>query len=175
MRKKKEPTSNQTLQWISEKFVGPRRKAAIGELERLEELHGRLVPRVIVDAARDPRSPLHSFFEWNDSVAAEKYRLLQAAHLVQHVKVTVETPTMEPREVRAYYAPYKGQGYISIQRVLSDEDMRRQLLAQAQADLEVFQRRYEALQELDVVFGAINKVLKKVKKKVIEKEKRAET
>lgn len=167
MRTKKPPeaTSEQTLQWIREKFVGPRRRAAIQELERLETLHGRLVPRVIVDAARDRHSPLHGFFEWNDSVAAEKYRILQATMLVRHVRVVIEAPNMEPREVRAYHSPYPGQGYIRIERVLSDADMRQQLLAQAREDLEAFKRRYEDLRELDQVFSAIDTMIKKPRKK----------
>jgi len=164
---KKQPkaTSDQTLQWIREKFIGPRRKRAVAELERLEREHGCLVPKTIVEAARKPNSPLHTFFEWNDSVAAQKYRLLQATMLVRHVKVTIEAPDMEPREVRAYVTPYHGQGYVRIERALSDEDMRRQLLAQAREDLEAFKRRYEALQELDALFAAIDTALKTKKKR----------
>jgi hypothetical protein len=158
-------TSEQTLQWIKEKFVGPRRRAATIELARLEALHGRLVPKTIVDAARDRRSPLHTFFEWNDTVAAQKYRIIQATMLVRHVRVTIETPTMEAREVRAYVSPYHGGGYVRIERALSDADMRQALLAQAREDLEAFKRRYEGFEELDQVFSAIDIVIKKPRKK----------
>jgi hypothetical protein len=164
-KKTPEPTSEQTLRWISEKFVGPRRRKAIKELERLEQVHGRLVPKDIVEAARNPRSPLHGFFEWDDTVAAEKYRIVQATVLVRHVKVTITPTNQEPITVRAYVAPYKGQGYISIERALNDDQMRQQLLAQAHADLEAFQRRYEVLDELDEIFSVITSMLKPSKKK----------
>jgi hypothetical protein len=164
-KKTPEPTSEQTLRWISEKFIGPRRRKAIKELERLEAVHGRLVPKNIVEAARNPRSVLHGFFEWDDTVAAEKYRVVQATVLVRHVRVTVQTANNEPIEVRAYVSPYRGQGYISIERALNDDQMRQQLLTQAHADLEAFQRRYETLEELDEIFSAISVTLKTKKKR----------
>ena len=37
-------------------------------------------PAQIVDMARDSSTELHKCFEWNDTVAAEKYRLEQARH-----------------------------------------------------------------------------------------------
>lgn len=167
-RKTQEATSDQTQQWISEKFVGPRRKAAIEELERLEQFHGRLVPHVIVDAARSPTSALHSFFEWNDSKAAEKYRLIQAGMLVRHVQVVITPPDMEPRTVRAWVSPSPGGGYFGVARVLSDKEMRARLLEQARTDLIAFQNRYNVLTELDRVFAAIEASLtpkKKTRKK----------
>lgn len=45
------------------------------ELERLADEHGdRLTEQIVVDAARSPDSPLHSFFEWDDAKAAAKHR-----------------------------------------------------------------------------------------------------
>lgn len=168
-RKAQEATSDQTQQWISEKFVGPKRKAAIAELERLEQFHGRLVPRLIVDAARRPDSPLHDFFEWNDSKAAEKYRLIQASVLVRTVQVTITPPDMEPRTVRAWVSPSPGGGYFGIAKVLSDAEMRAQLLEQAHTDLLAFQNRYNSLSELDQVFAAIEASLTTPKKKTRKK------
>ncbi len=56
-------------------------------LERLIELGGgKLTPASVVSDASDPASPLHSCFEWDDSVAAHKYRLEQARVLIRSVK-----------------------------------------------------------------------------------------
>ena len=53
----------------------PQREALIA----LAELHqGRITPEMVVDAARDPNSPLHSAFTWDDAQAAHEHRLAQA-------------------------------------------------------------------------------------------------
>ncbi len=60
------------------------------ELERLAA-RGRATEMDIVHAATDPRSPLHPFFEWDNSEAARKYRLLQAREMARAVQVRVRT------------------------------------------------------------------------------------
>lgn len=42
---------------------------------------GRLRPSDVVHAAKSPASALHPHFEWNDKVAAGKYRLDQAREI----------------------------------------------------------------------------------------------
>lgn len=51
---------------------------------------GLLRPKAVVDEARDASSPLHSAFEWDDSVAGEKYRLDQAQRLIRSFKIIQE-------------------------------------------------------------------------------------
>ena len=58
----------------------------------VERDHGVLNPRTVLDAARDPGSILHRYFEWNDGDAAEQYRLLQVGSLVRHVRLTIIKP-----------------------------------------------------------------------------------
>jgi len=61
--------------------------AAVGaHLDLLrKQQKGELTPSDVVNDARNPNSPLHSFFEWSDSVAAEQYRLSQARGLIRAV------------------------------------------------------------------------------------------
>ena len=48
---------------------------AWNEIQKIRHANGGVAsPRAIVDAAREPRSPRHKAFEWDDSKAAEKYR-----------------------------------------------------------------------------------------------------
>lgn len=51
---------------------------------------GLLRPQAVVDEARDEKSPLHNAFEWDDGVAAEKYRLDQAQRLIRSFRVVCE-------------------------------------------------------------------------------------
>jgi hypothetical protein len=148
---------------ITDKLVGSKKRAAIAALKNLELTNGRLTTRLVVNAAKPATSPLHSFFEWNNSIAAEKFRLTQAALLIRTVKVIVTMPDLTPREIRAYVAPARGFGYVTIVNAMSQKEMREQLLAQAKLDLEAFHRRYEMLHELAEVFDAIQSMVKKMK------------
>ena len=53
------------------------------ELERLYRKHGKLDPADVVEESRDASAPLHGCFEWNDAIAAEKYRVHHAAMLAE--------------------------------------------------------------------------------------------
>lgn len=63
----------------------------IEALKAIAERNGGLLrPQAVVDEARDEKSPLHSAFEWNDGVAAERYRLDQAQRLIRSFRVVCE-------------------------------------------------------------------------------------
>lgn len=51
---------------------------------------GELTAKEILELARPPSSYLHRFFEWDDSVAAERYRLNQARKIIQVLVVEIE-------------------------------------------------------------------------------------
>lgn len=60
---------------------------AVVELKRIQD-GNELQLEKVVDAARDPASPLHSYFEWHDGEAARLYRLQQARDLVKSARIT---------------------------------------------------------------------------------------
>jgi len=81
------------------------------------ERRGRLTPEEVVDEARDPDSPLHRYFEWDDSAAAEAWRLNQARSMIRWVHATVEygeTKLVVPNYVRDMRKKPSEQGYVSI-------------------------------------------------------------
>ncbi|HAZ61006.1 MAG TPA: hypothetical protein DCY89_05470 [Gammaproteobacteria bacterium] len=56
------------------------------ELSRIADATGALTPALVVEAATDPESPLHDAFDWDDSAAAHKYRLVQARSMIRSVR-----------------------------------------------------------------------------------------
>jgi len=64
-------------------------KEAIAEIKALEDRRGRLSPQEIVEAARAEGSALHECFEWDDTKAAESWRIEQARDLIRRVKIEV--------------------------------------------------------------------------------------
>jgi hypothetical protein len=133
---------------------------AVGERLSALEADGRLTPDGVLRDARNDRSALHPFFEWDDSKAAEKWRLEQAGHLIRSVTVTVDEQD-EPRTIRAF-VPISGadesRSYVSTMKALGDTEMRRQVLAQAHGELGAVARKYRELKELSEVVAAIERV-----------------
>jgi len=88
------------------------------ELRRLSEKGGgTLTPSRVVDVARSPLNPLHKYFEWDDAVAAEKYRQDQARELIRcvHIEVTTENVTyVVPCYVRDTSLLDSESGYIEL-------------------------------------------------------------
>ena len=140
----------------------------IKEVEIISEKNGGILkPENVVDAARSKNSPLHKYFEWDDSVAAEKFRLHQARMFI-NVLVTIIDKKSEP--VRVFMSLRKdryGQetGYRTMVSILGDEELYKNLLNDAMEEMEYFRNKYHKLVELKEIFDAIDKVRVKIKKK----------
>ena len=135
------------------------------ELERIAAKSGGVLwPKKVVDAARPESSPLHSRFEWDDTAAAENYRVWQARQLIAiTVNVVGESGDSEQMWVSLRPDREKSGGYRSLISVLSDTDLRAQLLQDALKDMEIFEAKYKHLQELAEVFSAIQHTKKRRK------------
>lgn len=134
----------------------------VGErLEKLRQSHGALTPPLVVAEATDDASPLHPAFEWDDTAAAEKYRLEQARDLLANVVVVLDGPGPDTtRETRAFVVVHQQDEsvYQSVEVVLTDPSMRAELLKNALAELKSWQKKYRDLQELAEVFRAAARV-----------------
>lgn len=126
------------------------------ELHRIYEDKGQLDPADIVDESRPETAPLHTCFEWNDEVAAEKYRRVQAGKLVRSITVIHETPEYEHTEVRAFVKPM--ETYTPIEVVVNSKEQMAALLESALAELKAFERKYATLSELSPIFEEIKKL-----------------
>lgn len=72
-------------------------------LDDLRARRGKLTPRLLVEDSKPETAPLHGAFEWDDTVAGERFRLIQAAQVIRSVHVTViDEPDRPPVKVRAY-------------------------------------------------------------------------
>ena len=140
-------------------------KKVVGFIRNLADDDGLIKPERVVAAARPKTSPIHDQFEWDNTEAAEKYRLLQASELI---RVSVEIidcgGNRDPVMVRAFTSltTERGEsgGYRATVQVLSNKQMREQMLADAIAELQAFERRYAILKELAEVFAASRKLRK---------------
>ena len=69
-----------------------------------------VTPEQIVNKARNADTELHKCFDWDDTTAAEKYRLHQARQVVCHL-VIKETIQKDKPPIRFFFAPENGSGY----------------------------------------------------------------
>lgn len=138
-------------------------KVAADTIKNLQHRLGRdiITAKELLDESRDPNAPLHSCFEWDDSVAAEKYRLEQARKLIASVEVRYVDDKKQTSPVRCFVnvqsvAPKREGHFAFIETVLQNPDYRKQMLSNALIDLRNFQKKYSDLKELSGVNKAID-------------------
>ena len=136
-----------------------------GVMETIEERNGAVTSELFLEASRAEDSPTHDVFEWNDDVAAEKYRLHQASRTICAVRVIVHdapgkgSVTGPQRAfVNISMDDSKRAKYMNVSDALSNEETRSVVLARAMRELRSFQEKYANLTELADVFTAISKV-----------------
>lgn len=113
--------------------------------------HGELTPQIVVDEARPKGAPLHERFEWNDKLAGESYRRVQAAHLIRSVRIEYIDKSGESRDVRGFHAirdaePEKA-GYVPTEEIIQDELSLKILLKQCERDIADLKSKYGHLKE----------------------------
>lgn len=135
------------------------------ELKAIETKQGLISPQAVVISAQSKSSPLHRYFEWNDTAAAAKYRLVQAGHLIRcvliktdhgdvrsFVNVRVETETEEGEESEYL------QGYVSIGKTMKNTSLKEQVLTYAKEQLLLWRKKFGAYKEFYGICKEIDKL-----------------
>ena len=124
---------------------------------------GLLKPEAVVEAARPVNSPLHTRFTWDDTEAANQYRLQQARQLIRTTIQYIEVDGQDVSyNVFCSLTPDReneGGGYRETTAILSNRRYKNQLMADARAEMERFEQKYSRLQELTGVIKEIRKAL----------------
>lgn len=143
------------------------------ELLRKEQ-HGELTPEDILKDARNRNSPLHSFFEWDDGLAAEQHRLQQARGLIRAV-VAVYLPTEETEKqvvVRAKAYVHINEPtvphYRETTHALSQTKTRKMVLQRAWRELQAWRNRYKDINEFAELITVIDDVQKHLPKSAVK-------
>lgn len=89
-------------QWKFGTGTGGVKAQSAGEyFERLEQCEGEIKPASVVEDAKPEDALLHPAFEWDDTAAAEKYRLEQARGIIGNIVVVQERAEESPIITRA--------------------------------------------------------------------------
>lgn len=136
-------------------------------IERMmTEKGGMVQPVDIVNAAEYHSSPFHDYFEWDNELASNKYRIWQARGLIAGIiQVTVKT-NGAGIEQRAFLNVSVNKGeervepvYVTTERALTDVEFREQTLAKAIKEIQYWQRQYSDYAELADIFAAIEETV----------------
>lgn len=114
-------------------------------------------PQQVYEYAKgNPDSELHKCFEWDDRVAAEKYRLSQAQKIIQFI---VRVPVSKDKPaVREYQITTQRNTYQPTKSFIVNQNEYEELLKRALAELQAFKNKYKTLSELEEVFKAIDEL-----------------
>ncbi len=119
-------------------------------IQAIYEEHNKLTPDLVLDAARHPDHPLHSRFEWDDTVAGEKYRKIQAQELIVVARVRYRDGKGKLQDVRAFHAmssPDGGFEYQPAEEIASNEILTAILLRDMERDWKALKGRWSHFKE----------------------------
>lgn len=145
---------------VSARIVG-------AEMEKIEKRDGQVTSRSLLEAGRPEDSALHKLFEWDDSKAAELYRLKQATDVITHIHIVVEEKPEQPYRAFVNIQESSGQiesgRFINIRSAMENEETRRIVLNTAISEAKRFSQKYASYKELSEVFEAIEVAAERIK------------
>lgn len=80
------------------------------EFKKIEKKYKKLTPEIILEASRNEEALFHSLFEWEDSKAAEQYRLQQARTIINNIEITIISDGIEKTYPVFEIVPSEGGG-----------------------------------------------------------------
>ena len=123
--------------------------------DEIQSLGENVKPEMIVAAAQDSNSELHKCFEWDDTEAARKYRIIQAGNLVRNLVIVESKEKSEPQQIRVMYTSQDG-GYKKTTLILQQPDEYETLKNRAMAELRAIKNKYNMILELKEIFDLID-------------------
>lgn len=121
---------------------------------------GLIQPEAVVEAAQDPKSPLHRYFDWDEETAAQKYRLAQARALI--VRCGITRVDDGPRQVNVVIrrgTPNERRGYIPVARAVHDPDLYEQIVYDARRAIVSWRNRLSAFEAAHGIVADLDQAL----------------
>jgi len=149
---------NERIEWKPGSQIHADADKAMEVMNNLREKKG-LSPQSLLDASRPEGSVLHGEFEWDDTVAAEAYRLRQAGHIIRSIVIVHEkAPEAAQQKTervisRAFFPTHDTDDerrgtYESVTVIASSADMKARLMQDCLKELRWMQNKYSALKEV---------------------------
>ena len=155
------------MRW-KERFpnAGIKVETAHAEIMRIKQKNGGTVSQnQIIAEASNKKNPLHKLFTWDDSEAAQKYRLTEAGALLRSIEITYSTLPDQPR--RAFEVTtqkpagdvVKQTMYATAEEAAANPENHAALIAEAVRTLMAWRARFRYLQELSHLIERIDETI----------------
>lgn len=134
------------------------------QFESIETKYGEVTSQYVLQEAADKNNPMHELFEWDDTVAANKYRLHQASVLICNLAIEVEDNATEKTLVTRAYVDVSDSdkgSFINVVSAFKNPDSKSIVLQRAYNELAAFKAKYQSLSELSLVIKDIDDLLVK--------------
>ena len=120
----------------------------------------KLSAKELVEVSRPENAPLHNEFEWDNTVAAEKWREQQGRTMIGAIVTIVEDMAQqEPVRVRVYHHIEPNQpNYEPITAIVKQEDRMEMLFKNAMKELAAFKAKYSGIQAFSKLFSVIDEL-----------------
>jgi hypothetical protein len=156
-------------QWRDGGTGGVSAQAAGEEIQRIRDRDGFCEPEILVDESRPEEAPLHPAFDWDDPVAAERWRTHQARNLIRSIQVIEED--REPEIAFISVKTESGRGYVDTRTIAETPDLHQAAVAEAMASLRGWTRRYQHINELADVIAAVEVAIDAAEREVAAPKK----
>lgn len=114
------------------------------ELEKISDISNI---SVLEYAKENTNSELHKCFEWDDSIASEKYRLIQASQVISSISFIIQEEPLKKQ--KAYYSIKTEEKDIrtfkNIKDILENDEEYKALCEKAKRELENCKNNYNDL------------------------------
>ena len=144
--------------------VGVPQEVAAAVRRVYDECGGHDLAANVLAAARGGDPALHGYFEWDDSAAAEQFRIEQAQALVRRVKVRlIRQDNPEPVIVRAYIAsrelPAEDDrppgSFLAIEEIAGASADQAALMESIRRDVSRLRRKYQSVADFLDLLGDV--------------------
>nr|DAG73475.1 MAG TPA: hypothetical protein [Caudoviricetes sp.] len=147
----------QLATWGAYKFKADAQKCADEIMEICNELESA-TPQQILEKARDSNTELHKCFTWDNTEAAEKWRVQEARSVVRNLKIIEVKPDKEPEPttIRVFYKTDSSSGYKPTKLILKKPDEYKALVERCRSELLAIKQKFNSISEYEEIWEMIN-------------------
>jgi len=143
------------------------------EINKIYQKDKSITPEKILEQAKNPNHPLHKHFEWDDEIAGNKYRLIQARNLIRKIILEITNEDNQKYRVRAFLSVSEVDNcdlvihgnqmtdnyYVSLEDIEKDDKLIEYQKLKALSELRAFKIKYGILNKwLGKIFEEIDKL-----------------
>ena len=133
------------------------------ELLKIHTKYGSLTPENVLKEAKKKRHPLHPHFDWDDTEAANRWRVHQSNMLISQARITITEH--EEKKIHAFVSISKEgkREFVYTADALEDKQILFQIFSQLKSRIENIQDQLESMHMLK---GAVKSALIAAKKPI---------